>query len=85
MLSNRYFPNFCPKNLSISQYIFNIIVKGSYISTILNCRNTVSNVSDSQFQHFTCIPPFSWPFYLRISNISCISNVLGPKGTVSQE
>jgi hypothetical protein len=41
MLSNRYFPDFCPKNLSISQYIFNIIVKGPYISTILNCRNIV--------------------------------------------
>jgi len=25
----------------MSQYIFNIIVKGSYISTILNCRNMV--------------------------------------------
>jgi len=84
MLSNRYFPNFVLR-ISISQYIFNIIVKGPYISTILNCRNIVLNVSDSQFQYFTWIHPFSWPFCLVISKISCISNVLGPKGTVSQD
>jgi len=84
MLSNRYFPNFVLE-ISISQYVFNIIVKGPYISTILHCRNIVLNVSDSQFQHFTWIHPFSWPFWLVISEISCSSNVLGPKGTVSQE
>jgi len=52
MLSNRYFPNFVLR-ISISQYIFNIIVKGPYISTILNCRNIILNMSDSQFQYFT--------------------------------
>ena len=85
MLSSWYFPNFCPRKLSMSQYIFNIIVKGPYISTILNCRNIVLNMSDSQFQHFTWIQPFSWPFCLINSKMACISNVLGPKGTVSQE
>jgi len=85
MLSNRYFPNFCPENLLISQYILNIIVKGPYISTMLSCRNIVLNMSDSQFQHFTWIQPFSWPVCLINSKMACISNVLGPKGIVSQE
>jgi len=85
MLSNRYFPNFLLEKLSMSQYIFNIIVKGPYISTMLSCRNVVLNMSDSQFQYFTWIYPFSWPFCLVFSKIFCSSNVLGPKGTVSQE
>ena len=85
MLSSRYLPNFRPRKLSISQYVFNIIVKGPYISTMLSCRNIVLNMSDSQFQYFTWIHPFSWPFCLIISRIFCISDVLGPKGTVPQE
>ena len=85
MLSNQYFLNFVLEKLSMSQYIFNIIVKGPYISTMLSCRNIVLNMSDSQFQHFTWIHPFSWPFCLINSKVACLSNVLGPKGTVSQE
>ena len=53
MLSSRYLPNFRPRKLSISQYAFNIIVKGPYISTMLSCENIVLNMSDSQLQYFT--------------------------------